>query len=110
MLTLLCDPAHLQVMAMAGACDHVTVAPVLLAQLAASSADSQSATNAVILPTAAALKREPALSREQFDSLLAADAAGTEVLRTSTEGFLRDTIALEQALSARAAAAKSAAS
>jgi transaldolase len=90
---------------MAGACDHVTVAPALLAQLAATAADSQS-TAAATLP-AAAVEREPALSREQFDSLLAADAAGTEVLRTSTEGFLRDTIALEQILSARAAAARS---
>jgi transaldolase len=102
--------AHMQIIAMAGACDHVTVAPGMLAQLVATAADSQSAT-AVILPaTVDVVQREPALSREQFDSLLAADAAGTEVLRTSTEGFLRDTVALEQALSARAAAAKSAAS
>jgi transaldolase len=97
-------------MAMAGACDHVTVAPGLLAQLAATAADSQSAAAVTLPATADVEQREPALSREQFDSLLAADAAGTEVLRTSTEGFLRDTVALEQALSVRAAAAKSAAS
>eukprot|EP00611_Tribonema_gayanum_P016948 TRINITY_DN2944_c0_g1_i1.p1 TRINITY_DN2944_c0_g1~~TRINITY_DN2944_c0_g1_i1.p1 ORF type:complete len:347 (-),score=127.94 TRINITY_DN2944_c0_g1_i1:265-1305(-) len=74
-----------QVLAMRGACDHVTVSPALLTDLLNTDAPADA----------------DASSEAAFMAALAADAAGASVLASSAAGFERDTVHLDAALRTR---------
>ncbi|KAG5188526.1 hypothetical protein JKP88DRAFT_262251 [Tribonema minus] len=77
--------ARTQVLAMRGACDHVTVSPALLTDLLNTDAPADA----------------DAFSEAAFMAALAADAAGASVLASSAAGFERDTVHLDAALRTR---------
>lgn len=88
-----------QILALAG-CDLMTISPALLAELAQATTPVQAGLSA---PAGEPEPAPPALTREQFDAALAADAMARDKLAEGIAQFITDTEALEQLIRAHQA-------